>query len=279
MKLIIFTTCKPFVGDDVWRQEQAIKSWTLLKGIEKMIIILGNDKGSADICKKYELIHRPDVKTLNGIPYLNSMFEIAREYGDDNDYFLWTNSDMIFFNDMIVNILYFNEFKKIKSINNFLLIGQRYDWHNPKILKNLTKENFINNSKMNNKKTVDVCKMDSSYNEYSLHAPTGIDYVVHSKTTFLDNFDKNLVIAGTRHDMILVGTGLQLNYFCCDITKTNTVIHQNHGYPGGALVRRSIVRNKLQPNNARCKGIMACISDCPIFTNIINKQFIFCNKK
>ena len=84
MKLIIFTTCKPFVGNDAWRQEQAIKSWILLKGIEKMIIILGNDKGSADICKKYELdTSGPDVKTLNGIPYLNSMFEIAREYGDD----------------------------------------------------------------------------------------------------------------------------------------------------------------------------------------------------
>ena len=109
--------------------------------------------------------------------------------------------------------------------------------------------------------------------------PTGIDYVVHSKTTFLDNFDKNLVIAGTRHDMILVGTGLLLNYFCCDITRTNTVIHQNHGYPGGAYVRRPIVKNKLQPNNARCKGKMASISNCPIFTNIIDKQLKFFIKK
>ena len=40
MKLIIFTTCKPFIGDDAWRQEQAIKSWTLLEGIEKKIIII-----------------------------------------------------------------------------------------------------------------------------------------------------------------------------------------------------------------------------------------------
>ena len=38
MKLIMFTTCKPFIGDDSWRQEQAIKSWNLLKGIEIKII-------------------------------------------------------------------------------------------------------------------------------------------------------------------------------------------------------------------------------------------------
>ena len=38
MKLVIFTTCKPFIGDDAWRQEQAIKSWTLLEGIEKKLL-------------------------------------------------------------------------------------------------------------------------------------------------------------------------------------------------------------------------------------------------
>ena len=232
MKLIIFTTCKPFIEDDAWRQEQAIKSWILLKGIEKIIIILGNDKGTASICKKYELEHRPDVKMLDGVPYLNSMFEIAREYGNDNDYFLWTNSDMIYFNDMINNILYFDKFRKDKTINNFLLVGQRYDWHNPRILKHLTKKYFIDAIKMNKEHNTNVCKMDSSYNECSWHAPTGIDYVIHSKTTFLNNFDKRLVIAGMRHDMILMGTGLLLNYFCCDITKTNMVVHQNHGYLG-----------------------------------------------
>jgi len=47
MKLIIFTTCKPFIGDDAWRQEQAIKSWTLLKNIEKKIIFRHLDIGNS----------------------------------------------------------------------------------------------------------------------------------------------------------------------------------------------------------------------------------------
>ena len=61
MKLIIFTTCKPFEGDDAWRQEQAIKSWTLLQGMEKKIIVVGNEKGTKEICDKYDLIHEPEI--------------------------------------------------------------------------------------------------------------------------------------------------------------------------------------------------------------------------
>ena len=65
MKLIIFTTCKPFIGDDEWRQAQAIKSWILLENIEKKIIIMGNDEGTKEICEKYNLIHEPNIKTFN----------------------------------------------------------------------------------------------------------------------------------------------------------------------------------------------------------------------
>jgi hypothetical protein len=49
MKLVIFTTCKPFIGDDSWRQEQAIKSWTLLTNIEVKIIIIGESEGVCPI--------------------------------------------------------------------------------------------------------------------------------------------------------------------------------------------------------------------------------------
>ena len=133
MKLIIFTTCKPFVCDDDWRQEQAIKSWTLLKGIETKIIILGNDKGTQEICEKYNLIHEPNIKTLEGIPYIYEMFLIANKYANDDDVMLWTNSDMIYFEDMITTILSFKQQKPNEK--NYLLIGQRIDWHNPKILE------------------------------------------------------------------------------------------------------------------------------------------------
>ena len=200
MKLIIFTTCKSFEGDDAWRQEQAIKSWVLLKGMEKIIIIVGNDKGTKEICEKYNLIHRPNIKNLHGIPYVHSMLEIGASYGNEDDYLLWTNADMIYFNDMIKNILAFDKFKKAKNIKNFALVGGRIDWHNPKVLKDLSKEHFSSNINLNNQLCIEVCQTDSLKYECSKHALCGIDYVIHSPTTYINRIDKNLVIAGTRHD-------------------------------------------------------------------------------
>jgi hypothetical protein len=109
---------------------------------------------------------------------------------------------------------------------------------------------------MNSKKTVEIMQTNSSYHECSQHALCGIDYVIHSNTTYVNNIDKNLVIAGTRHDMILVGTSIMLNHYTCNITNTNLVIHQNHGYNKIKLL------HILKKNNLKCEGIQKNISDC-----------------
>ena len=96
MKLIIFTTCKPFINDDAWRQEQAIKSWTMLEGMDKIIIVMGNDKGTKEICQKYNIIHEPEVKNLYGVPYLHAMFEIAIKYADKIHVDLTRNNNNLF---------------------------------------------------------------------------------------------------------------------------------------------------------------------------------------
>lgn len=269
MKLIIFTTCKPFIGDDEWRQEQAIKSWTLLENIEKKIIILGNDKGTREICEKYNLIHEPIIKTLHGVPYLYEMFLIANNYADNDDIMLWTNSDMIYFQDMINTIYSF----KINKPNekNYLLVGQRIDWHNPKILENISKNEFFNKINFKNIGTINIEKQDSIYNECSLHPACGIDFVIHSKTTFLNNLDPNLVIAGTRHDMIMLGVGIDKKYFTCDITATCPAIHQNHGYSYKNV-------NKLKNNNFKCIGNQRNIYESPYKSIITNNKIQFVPK-
>ena len=254
MKLIIFTTCKPFIGDDAKRQEQALKSWTLLDGIEKQIIIIGNDLGTKQICDKYNFIHEPIVKNLNGVPYLYSMFEIANKYANDDDVMMWTNSDIIYFNKISHCIKWFKE--NFNSIKNYLLIGGRLDWKNPSLLPELTEKHFFNNINLqkSNKKNMAELYNSSKY-ECEPHLLCGIDYVIHSNTTFINNIDKNLVIAGTRHDMILVGAGIQKKYFTCDITDVCPIIHQNHGCPNKALV------NSLKLNNSRCYGIQKGINN------------------
>tara|TARA_B100000497_G_C7601530_1_gene361400 strand:+ start:162 stop:980 length:819 start_codon:yes stop_codon:yes gene_type:complete len=272
MKLIIFTTCKPFIGDDAWRQEQAIKSWTLLNGIEKQIIIIGNDEGTREICEKYNLIHEPDIKMLHGVPYLYEMFLIANKYAAEEDIMLWTNSDMIYFQDMITTIYSFKINKPTE--NNYLLIGQRIDWHNPRTLENISKNDFFKNINLNNKPSIKIEKLDSLYYECCLHPPCGIDYVIHSKTTFLNNIDPNLVIAGTRHDMIMVGVGINKKYFTCDITNTCSVIHQNHDY-------NNIYRNKLdilKNNNFKCAGLQKSVVDSPYKSVFLENTIKFIKK-
>jgi hypothetical protein len=272
MKLIIFTTCKPFIGDDAWRQEQAIKSWTLLENIEKQIIIIGNDEGIREICEKYNLIHEPNVKTLNGVPYLYEMFLTANKYATEEDIMLWTNSDMIYFQDIIITI---NSFKINKPAEkNYLLIGQRIDWHNPKKLEKILKNDFFENISLNNKPSIKIEKLDSLYYECSLHLPCGIDYVIHSKTTFLNNIDPNLVIAGTRHDMIMVGVGINKKYFTCDITDTCSVIHQNHDYDNKDLNKLANLKN----NNYKCSGLQKSIIDSPYKSVFLENTIQFIKK-
>ena len=266
--LIIFSTCKPFKGDDYWRQEQAILSWTKLKGMRKKIIIIGNDEGIQNICEKYNIIHCPNVKTLDNIPYLDSMFKIANSFADNSDYLIWCNSDIIFFNDLIDNILEFNNLRDTSKIHfkNYILTGQRNDWHNPKKINNLDKESFIKNMNSKNIRTNSVEKLDSKLYECSLHLPCGIDYIIHSKSTLINRFDERLVIAGQRHDMILFGIGIQNNFFTCDITNTNFIIHQNHGE-----FRRKI--QNLINNNRVCNGLQKGM-ETALFKSILKNNKI-----
>lgn len=258
-KLIIFTTCKPFIDDDAWRQEQAIRSWLELKGIEIKIIVLGNDFGTKDVCEKYNLIHEPIIKSIEGVPYLNDMFIIANKYANKEDVMLWTNSDMIFFNDIIESIKNFK--KQFPYEDNYALFGSRIDWANPKILDNFN--HFFQNIKINNGSVTDVLHTDSSHHECYLHAPCGIDYVIHSKSTYENRIDPNLVIAGTGHDMILVGTAIKKDFLTCDISESCKVIHQNHGYKfkiyghGGNIPECK----KLIENNQKCTGHKSTITN------------------
>lgn len=268
MKIIIFTTCKPFVGDDAWRQEQAIRSWLQLSGIEKKIIIIGNDKGTKEICEKYNLIHHPEVKTFNGVPYVYDMLMNGASYAEEEDYLIWTNCDMIYFQDIIDNILEFDKTRQRDKLNKFALVGRRHDWLNPKIIENFEKEKILKNINMNPENNVMICKQDSKKIELSLHGTAGIDYLIHSKNTYKNNFNPNLVISGTGHDMMLIGRCILKKIYTCNITKTNFCIHQNHDN----IKNRENLVKKLISNNRKYHNhrIMKRITDCKNSTRYDN---------
>ena len=239
--------------------------------------MVGNDEGTKEICEKYDLIYEPVVKNLEGIPYLHSMLEIGVKYADKDDYLLWTNSDMIYYNDLIKNILAFDKMKIKQNLSNFSLIGGRIDWHNPKVLTCLSKEHFVSNIHLNENNTITICQEDSPHYECSNHALCGIDYVIHSPTTYIDRIDKNLVIAGTRHDMILVGTAILNNFYTCNITNTNHVIHQNHVFKNQHGHNNGPKSNILINNNEKYgnKTLMKKISDAAHKTSFEKHNIIF----
>jgi hypothetical protein len=266
MKLVIFTTCKPFIRDDSWRQEQAIRSWKLLSNIETKIILIGNDLGVENISNKYKLIHEPNVKTFNGVPYLYSMMEIACKYSSDDDILLWTNSDIIFFQELVTSI------KNIVPLldKDYLLIGKRLNWMNPKILPNnlLNYNSFKNNINFNSVLVENISKIESSKFECNMGSSCTADYAIFSKTTFINRYNKNLVIAGDGVDLKLIGCALINNIKSIDISTVNPCIHQNHGTNTSGS--KSRISMEIFNNNISCKEIMSSITDVP-FT--VDKEY------
>tara|TARA_Y100000817_G_C16861676_1_gene546024 strand:+ start:1639 stop:2394 length:756 start_codon:yes stop_codon:yes gene_type:complete len=248
MKLIFITTCKPFDEEYSWKQEQSIKSWMALKGIEKKIIIVGNDKGVKDFCEENNLIHHPNIKTFGPVPYLHDMLEVANSHAAQEDVIIWTNADMIYFQNMVDTIM---AFKRQINTKDYILVGQRYDWKQPRKI-DITDPSVIDH----------IIK-----NESTLHASCGIDYVIHSKTSLVGHFHKDLVIAGTSHDMKILGVGMKNSIPTIDCLKTITAIHHDHSRPP--------VDKKRLNNNQRCSGKMVSTDQVPNISSLSNGNIIF----
>jgi hypothetical protein len=258
MQLIFITTCKPFKNNIAWKQEQSMKSWTLLDGKNQLdikIVVVGNDYGVKEICEKYNFIHKPDIKTFGTVPYLVDMLELGYEHGNDDDIFFWTNSDMTYGQNLIDTIL---EFKSGNQDKNYMMVGQRWDWAVPRIIDNI----------------LDTDILQTIIQESTLHATCGIDYIIHSKTTMVRYLDKKLVIAGTEHDMKMLNIGLMTKIFCCDTTNTITAIHHNHE----AEYRNTDMFTKRVQHNRQTNGRLRYINECPIFSTFKDGKIIIKHK-
>ena len=75
--------------------------------------------------------------------------------------------------------------------------------------------------------------------------------------------------------MLIVASALRNNYYTCDITKTNNVIHQNHGYAEheNNLQARKSNNTKLFRYN-ELRGI----NNCLYHSVVVNNQIRFVKK-
>lgn len=121
--ITFFTAPKPFHGHINIIQRNAILSWLKLSP-ESEVILFGDEMGTEEIAKEFNLKFIPDVmKNDVGTPLLNDIFEKAQK-ASSNDLLCYVNADIMFVNDFIGALKVVSEWRKN---NFFLLVGRRWN--------------------------------------------------------------------------------------------------------------------------------------------------------
>lgn len=216
--MLTISTCpKPFHGHINIIQRNAIKSWTLLQPRPE-IILIGDEEGTAEVCKEFGLCHIPEVERNEyGTPLLSALFHISQSNAS-NPCVCYVNADII-----LLNCFMEAAQRVIKSMgeNYFLAVGRRWDLE---VSKPLDFKDAHWESKLR------ACL--NSYGKLGL--PSSIDYFLFPKGLW-----KNMppfVLGRCHWDNWLVYDVYSRGIQIIDITPATTVIHQNHDYshiPGG----------------------------------------------
>ena len=203
----IFSCPKPFQGQTNIVQRNAIKSWTLLKP-KPEIILIGDEIGTAGICKEFNLRHIPLVdRNKLGTPLISSIFEIGQSNSTYSTV-CYINTDIIVMSDFSAAIK-----KYFQSNKKCVMAGSRSDI-------NITDQyEFLQNWEDALRSKV------KKIGKLNRHA---IDYFIFQRNFF------------TQIPLFAIGRNAWDNwliYFAClnanqviDATEAIMAVHQNHDY-------------------------------------------------
>ncbi len=119
--ITLFTTAKPFTGQNGVIQRNALKSWTLL-GPDVEVILFGDEPGAAEAARELNIRHEARVERLEGkLPYVNSLFLRAEQLAR-NDILCYANCDIVFLPDFCRAVARVRE-----MLSSFLMVGRRWD--------------------------------------------------------------------------------------------------------------------------------------------------------
>jgi hypothetical protein len=204
--LTLFTSCKPFQGEDAIAQRNAITSWKMLRP-EPEIFILGDDFGAREFAEEIEVQFFPKVKrNESGKPFVDDLFNIAQRAAT-NDICCYVNSDIILLSDFISGVQ-----KVASKKKDFLLIGKRHDLD---VKETMTFETGWEHDIRN--------RVLSEGRPY--HLP-GMDYFVFRKGQWGSIFP--FVLGNIRWDNWIVYEARRNKITTVDATDAIMVIHQNH---------------------------------------------------
>jgi len=203
----IFSTPKKFEGDIQVIQTNAITSWTRLKPSCE-VILLGNEPGTAEIARKFNIKHVPLVPTnRSGTPLVNHLFRLAEENAR-HQILTYVNADIILTDDFLSGL------RKVK-ISRFLLTGRR---------RSLWLKEYLDFSDALWQEKLKKQVRKSGY----LESARAIDYFVFPKGLW-----KNLppyTIGRAGYDNGLLYDAYSRNIPVINATRLIWAIHQNHTY-------------------------------------------------
>ena len=243
--ITIFAMPKGFRGHTGIIQRNAIKSWTLLQP-KPEIILFGDDEGTSEIAREFNLCHIPKVKRNEyGTPVVNNLFAQA-EGRATNNILAYINADIILMSDFITAI------NKVRTqFAEFLTIGQRWDVdiQNPLSFESSTWEKYLH-------------KIVSESG--TLHIPRGLDFFVFSK--YLWKKIPAFAIGRTAWDNWLAYQPIVDQHPVVDVTASVIAIHQNHDYSHLAANKDEVWKgeeariNQYLAGERVCKGMGSALS-------------------
>ncbi|MFZ5845421.1 MAG: hypothetical protein ACOY0S_03060 [Patescibacteria group bacterium] len=207
--ITIFAVPKPFVGEFLGIQQNAIRSWLQLRP-KPEIILFGNDQKLRHLCRAFHLKQIPDIKaTSQGAPRLDYLFSTAQARAK-NKVLAYVNSDIILLQN-------FGETAQhIRSLlPHFLIVGRRFELRLPHLIK-------FDDPSWQHQLLAAVQKSGK------LKSVAWMDYFVFPKGQMIDI--PAFALGRTFWDKWLVWYTREKHYPVVDATRSITAIHQSHSY-------------------------------------------------
>jgi hypothetical protein len=212
--ITLFSAPKPFTDPHIALiQRNAIKSWTLLRDVE--VILLGEETGLAEAARELGVKHISNVKcNESSTPLISSMFQLARQ-NSNSDLLCIINADMILMSDFLEAAK-----QAVKLKEKFVLLSQRWDL-------DLTQPIEFTEGWQN--------RLSSMVRRQgALHRPAGSDFFLFPKSCYIDI--PNFTIGRAGWDNWMIYKARKENWSVIDCTPSVMIVHQNHDYshlPGG----------------------------------------------
>ncbi|MCW3032496.1 MAG: hypothetical protein JWM60_841 [Solirubrobacterales bacterium] len=212
-QLTVFSIPKGFVDPHISLiQRNAVRSWVGL-GADVEVLLMGDDPGAAEVARELGATHVGDpAKNEFGTPLLDWAFAQAAQRGS-GELLCYVNADILLLSDFLAAV------RRLPAVP-LLAIGQRWDC-------DVTEPLEFDGA--------DAQLAAWARSAGALDRGSGSDYFVFPRDT--DFGIPPFAVGRPGWDNWMMGRTLELGYPLIDMTRSTTVIHQNHDY--GHVAARS----------------------------------------